>query len=105
VYAGSNASSYDDVAGVPGRITNVGRSNRCLPGTGFRGDPPCGQGGSRGDVKIAGNAIGNEYSLQPAIIEACEKLALRMTSFDRKMEPLISRKKKAPPWNGEHGKL
>jgi hydroxymethylpyrimidine kinase/phosphomethylpyrimidine kinase len=102
VYAGSNASSYDDVAGVPGRITNVGRSNRCLPGTGFRGDPPCGQGGSRGDVKSTGNAIGNEYSLQPSIIEACKQIDLRMASFDRSMEPKDIKEKEGSTWNGEH---
>jgi len=86
-YAGTGASSYEDVAGVPGRITNVGDQIIVCREPAF--------GATRHVARVVlavmskapekRSAMNIRYN--PAIIEACKKLDLRPSSFDRKMEP------------------
>jgi hydroxymethylpyrimidine kinase / phosphomethylpyrimidine kinase / thiamine-phosphate diphosphorylase len=86
VYAGSNASSYDDVAGVPGRITNIGNQIVVCREPAF--------GATRHVARVVLAVMSKDPEMRsamnirynPAIIEACEKLAFGMTSFDRKLE-------------------
>jgi hydroxymethylpyrimidine kinase / phosphomethylpyrimidine kinase / thiamine-phosphate diphosphorylase len=87
VYAGTGASGYEDVAGVPGRITNVGDQIIVCREPSF--------GATRHVARVVLSVMSKVPEMRsamnirynPAIIEACKKLDLRMASFDRKMEP------------------
>ena len=87
VYAGSYASGYQDVAGVPGRITNVGDQIVVCREAAF--------GATRHVARVVLAVMSKAPEMRsamnirykPAIVEACQKLDLRMASFDRKMEP------------------
>ena len=87
VYAGSYATNYEDVAGIPGRITNVGDQIVVCREPAF--------GATRHVARVVlavmskapemRSAMNIRYN--PAIIESCQKLGFRLASFDRKMEP------------------
>ncbi len=87
VYAGSYATNYEDVAGIPGRITNVGDQILVCREPAF--------GATRHVARVVLAAMSKAPEMRsamnirynPGLIEACEKLGLRMASFDRKMEP------------------
>jgi hydroxymethylpyrimidine kinase / phosphomethylpyrimidine kinase / thiamine-phosphate diphosphorylase len=86
-YAGTGASGYEDVAAVPGRITNVGDQIITCREPAF--------GATRHVARVVlavmskapemRSAMNIRYN--PAVIHACKKLDFRMASFDRKMEP------------------
>jgi hydroxymethylpyrimidine kinase / phosphomethylpyrimidine kinase / thiamine-phosphate diphosphorylase len=86
-YAGTGASGYEDVAAVPGRITNVGDQIITCREPAF--------GATRHVARVVlavmskapemRSAMNIRYN--PDIIDACKKLDFRMASFDRKMEP------------------
>lgn len=86
-YAGTGASGYEDVAAVPGRITNVGDQILTCREPAF--------GATRHVARVVlavmskapemRSAMNIRYN--PAIIHACKTLDFRMASFDRKMEP------------------
>jgi hydroxymethylpyrimidine kinase / phosphomethylpyrimidine kinase / thiamine-phosphate diphosphorylase len=87
VYAGSNASSYDDVAGIPGRITNVEDQIVVCREPAF--------GATRHVARVVLAVMSKAPEMRSAmnirysssIIKACKNIDLRMASFDRSMEP------------------
>jgi hydroxymethylpyrimidine kinase / phosphomethylpyrimidine kinase / thiamine-phosphate diphosphorylase len=86
-YAGTYASGYEDVAGVPGRITNVVDQIIVCREPAF--------GATRHVARVVLAVMSKAPEMRsamnirfnPAVIEACEKLDFRMAFFDRKMEP------------------
>jgi hydroxymethylpyrimidine kinase / phosphomethylpyrimidine kinase / thiamine-phosphate diphosphorylase len=87
VYAGSHATSYDDVAGIPGRITTVGDQIVVYREPAF--------GATRHVARVVLAVMSKAPQMRSAmnirysssIINACKHIDLRMASFDRSMEP------------------
>ena len=86
-YAVSNAAGYDDVAGIPGRISNIGEEIVACRQPAF--------GATRHVARVTMAAMESAPELRsamnirykPEIIEACEKSGYRLASFDRSQEP------------------
>jgi hydroxymethylpyrimidine kinase / phosphomethylpyrimidine kinase / thiamine-phosphate diphosphorylase len=87
VYAGTGASGYQDVAGVPGRITNAGEQIIICREPAF--------GATRHVASVVLAAMSKAPQIRAAmnirynqaLIEACKKLDLNIAFFDRSMEP------------------
>jgi hydroxymethylpyrimidine kinase / phosphomethylpyrimidine kinase / thiamine-phosphate diphosphorylase len=87
VFAGTGASGYEDVAAIPGRITNAGDQIIVCREPAF--------GATRHVARVVLAAMSKSPEIRsamnirysPVIIETCKKLDLRTAFFDRSMEP------------------
>jgi hydroxymethylpyrimidine/phosphomethylpyrimidine kinase len=86
-YALTGASGYQDIAGFPGRISQIGEDVFAYRNPAF--------GASRHIARVILAAIRHAPQLRaamnirfsPQILDACKTLGLHMTSFDRQKEP------------------
>lgn len=86
-YALTGASGYKDIAGFPGRISQIGEDVFAYRNPAF--------GASRHIARVILAAIRHAPQLRaamnirfsPQILDACKNLGLHMTSFDRQKEP------------------
>ncbi len=87
VYAVRNAAGYEDVAGVPGRISNIGDEIVACREPDFNA--------TRHVARVVRAAMETSPETRsamniryaPAIVEACKKAGLALASFDRSQEP------------------